>query len=145
MDHQQHHRALERIYLAAPINDFFHPTIEVAEGQARITAPVQEAFFHIAGAAHGSVYFKMLDDAAYFAVASQERECFVVTTSFTTYLTRPISSGELHCEGRVVNSNRSQWIAEAVLRDGKGREIGRGNGVFVRSKKRLAELPSYAD
>lgn len=132
------------MYLAAPINEFFKPSIEIAEGRAEIAAPVREAFFHTAGAVHGSVYFKMLDDAAFFAAASLEPEVFVLTTSFTTYLTRPISAGELCCEGRVVNSNRSQWIAEAILRDGRGREIGRGNGLFVRSKQRLAELPGYA-
>ena len=38
---------------------------------------------------HGSVYFKAFDDAAAFAVYSVEREVFVVTASFRTYLLAP--------------------------------------------------------
>ena len=58
----------------------------------------------------------MLDDAAFFAANSLERDVFVLTTSFTTYLTRPVSSGTLRSVGRVVNRNKSQFIAEAVLK-----------------------------
>jgi acyl-coenzyme A thioesterase PaaI-like protein len=87
----------------------------------------------------------MLDDAAFFAVNSLENEFFVLTTSFTTYITRPVSRGTITAIGKVVNANRSQWIAEAVLYDDEHREIGRGNGVFMRSKIALAETPGYQD
>jgi acyl-coenzyme A thioesterase PaaI-like protein len=44
------------MYLAAPINDYFRPRIELATGRARITMPVRRSSFHGAGALHGSVY-----------------------------------------------------------------------------------------
>ena len=66
------------------------------------------------------------------------------TTSFTTYLTRPVSSGRLRSVGRVVNRNNSQFIAEAVLHDSEGNQIGRGSGVFVRSKLPLSGTRGYA-
>lgn len=144
MSKDRHYTGLERMYLAAPINDFYGPTIEISEARATIEIEVSERFFHAADAVHGSVYFKMLDDAAFFAASSIEREVFVLTTSFTTYLTRPVSSGVIRAEGRVVNRNRSQFIAEAVAHDGDGREIGRGNGIFVRSKTRLKDRPGYS-
>lgn len=144
METDPHFIALQNMYLAAPINEFYRPIIEVSEAQATIEIEVTDKLFHAARAVHGSVYFKMLDDAAFFAANSLEREVFVLTTSFTTYLTRPVSSGRLRSIGRVVNRNKSQFIAEAVVHDSKGNEIGRGSGVFVRSKLPLAEAMGYA-
>lgn len=143
MARDPHFRALEQMYLAAPINAFYRPRIDVAEARATIEVDVGEQYFHAVGAVHGSVYFKVLDDAAFFAAGSLERELFVLTTSFTTYLTRPISSGTLRAVGRVVNRNNTQFIAEAVATDSEGREVGRGSGIFVRSKWKLREAAGY--
>ncbi len=144
MTKDQHFIALQNMYLAAPISELYHPSIEILDSEATIEIEVTEQFFHAFGALHGSVYFKMLDDAAFFAANSLEREVFVLTTSFTTYLTRPVSSGRIRSVGRLVNRNRSQFIAEAVLYDSEENEIGRGSGIFVRSKLLLKELPGYA-
>jgi len=143
MTPEDHYAALERMYLSAPINEFYQPRISVEDGEAVIEIDLSERFFHPLGAAHGSVYFKMLDDAAFFAVSSLERDFFVLTTSFTTYLTRPVSEGILRSVGKVVNQTRSQFIAEAIAWDEKGREVGRGSGVFVRGRGRLDAVEGY--
>jgi uncharacterized protein (TIGR00369 family) len=143
MDRDLHFLALEKMYAAGPINELFQPVLEVGEGVASIDMEVSEQFFHAGGALHGSVYFKMLDDAAFFAANSLERERFVLTTSFTLYLTGPVTSGRLRAVGRVVHRTRSQFIAEAVLTDSAGDEVARGSGVFVRSRIRLADTPGY--
>jgi len=140
-----HFRALENMYRAAPINDFFKPTLSVSKGAAKLIMHIDERFFHAAMAVHGSVYFKVLDDAAFFAANSLENEVFVLTTAFTTYLTRPVSEGELVCTGRVVNQNRTQFVAESVLLDHRGKEIGRGNGLFVRSQNLLDQVQGYRE
>jgi acyl-coenzyme A thioesterase PaaI-like protein len=57
---------------------------------------------------------------------------------------RPVSSGRLRSVGRVVNRNKSQIIAEAVVYDSKGNELGRVSGVFVRSKLPLGGALGYA-
>lgn len=139
-----HYRNLERMYLAAPINAFFLPRITIGHEVATVSIDVSEKLHHAARAVHGSVYFKMLDDAAFFAANSIETEVFVLTTAFTTYLTRPVSSGSMRSEGKVVNKNRSQIIAESVVYDAEGHEIGRGNGIFVRSKIQLTTALGYA-
>ena len=144
MSRDSHFIALENMYLVAPINKFYDPRIQVSDSEATIEIDISERFFHCAGAVHGSVCFKMLDDAAFFAANSLEREFFVLTTSFTTYLTRPVSAGRLRSVGRVVNRNKSQLIAEAVVYDSQGNEVGRGNGIFVRSKVLLKETCGYA-
>jgi acyl-coenzyme A thioesterase PaaI-like protein len=70
-----HFRKLENMYLGAPISRLYQPTIRISEGLAEIAIPVAPAFFHAAGALHGSVYFKVLDDACFFAVASLVEAC----------------------------------------------------------------------
>lgn len=139
----EHYRKLERMYLSAPINDFFRPTIEVGRGRAVITNPVRKKLFHAAGAVHGSTYFKVLDDAAWFAVNSLVTDVFVLTTTFTTNLTRPVSSGTLTAVGEVVDEGRAQWLAEAIVYDDANREVGRGSGTFVKSRSPLTSEIGY--
>jgi uncharacterized protein (TIGR00369 family) len=138
-----HFERLENMSLSAPINEIFCPTIDVGDGVADIEIELSDRYHHAAGGAHGSVYFKMLDDAAFFAASSLERKVFMLTTTFTTYLTRPVSEGKLRATAKVVSRNRTQIIAEAVVYDARDREIGRGNGLFVRSKSLLSGIPGY--
>ena len=144
MTKDPHFIALQNLYLAAPISELYHPTIEISDSEATIEIEVSDRFFHSAGGLHGSVYFKMLDDAAFFAANSLERDVFVLTTAFTTYLTRPVSSGTIRSVGRLVNRNKTQFIGESVLYDSEGNELGRGSGIFVRSKVPLKEMRGYA-
>ncbi|MDR2013695.1 MAG: PaaI family thioesterase [Rhodanobacter sp.] len=139
-----HFQALERMYLAGPINRFYAPTISIKASEAAIEITLGEKFHHSAGAVHGCVYFKMLDDAAFFAVQSLETKVFVLTATFTTYLIRPVSMGKLRSVGKVVSRSATQFIAEAVVYNENDKEIGRGSGVFVKGKLPLAHALGYA-
>jgi uncharacterized protein (TIGR00369 family) len=144
MENKSHFDSLISMYAAAPVNEIYSPILNISEGEATIEIQLDKKFHHSAGGVHGCVYFKMLDDAAFFAANSLEEEFFVLTTSFTTYITRPVSSGTMRAVGKVVNKNRSQFIAESVVYDSDGKEIGRGNGVFVRGKFPLKDAAGYA-
>jgi len=136
-----HHRKLERMYVSAPINGIYQPTIAVRESECEIRCEARAELHHAAGGLHGSVYFKMLDDAAFFAVASTVTDVFVLTASFHVSLLRPITTGEIRAVGRVVRASSTVSVAEAVLYDPDGREAARGIGDFVRSRIPLrAEL-----
>jgi acyl-coenzyme A thioesterase PaaI-like protein len=89
------------------------------------------------------VYFKVLDDAAWFAVNSLLTDEFVLTTTFTVYLTRPISTGVLRSVGHVVHEGRTRWIAEAAAYDSESREVGRGSGTFAKSGRSLGSDLGY--
>lgn len=145
MTENKHYRCLEKMYLIAPINKLYPPTITVSKGKAVLELELKPDYHHAAGAVHGSVYFKLLDDAAFFAANSLENEVFVLTTSFTTYITKPVVKGTMKSIGKVVNTNRTQWIVESILYDSDDREIARGNGIFVRSKIQLAKTPGYSE
>jgi len=143
MSNDHHFRCLERMYHAAPINAWFRPVLEVGEGTAQVSMTVRPDFFHAAHVVHGSVYFKALDDASFFAVASLVNDVFILTATFNVYLTRPIADGVLRSVGRVVHRSRQLFIAEAELFDGEARQIGRGSGSFMRSSIPLSAEVGY--
>ncbi len=143
MTQDEHYRKLEQMYASAAVNEYYAPKMRVSEGRAEVIIPVRPDFFHAAGAVHGSVYFKALDDAAFFAVNSLIDDVFVLTVSFNLYLTRPISEGEMKATGRVVHRSQRLLVAEAELVDADGREIARGSGTFVRSTIPLSPELGY--
>ncbi len=144
MGSEEHYRRLERMYRAAPINEFFKPEISIGRGTAEITVHVDDRrFFHAANAIHGSVYFKCLDDAAFFAVSSLVEDCFVLTSNFNLYLHAPVSTGVVRSMGKVVRGGGSSFLAEAVMLNEQNDEIARGSGMFVKSKIRLAPEMGY--
>lgn len=140
-----HWRALERLYASAPINALFDSSLTVTgEGTARIAFTVDERCHHAAGAAHGTIYFKMLDDAAFYAANTLVTDRFLLTTSFNLHFTRPVRSGRVVAEGRWISGRRRVLVAESRLIDAEGEEIGRGTGTFQRSRIPLSGLPGYA-
>ena len=139
-----HFRALESLYASAPVNRSFNSTIEIGEaGVARIRFEVEEKMFHAAGAAHGTLYFKMMDDAAFYACNSLVTDRFLLTTAFNLNFTRPLRSGPVTAEGRWVSGRRRVYVGEARLIDGDGEEAARGTGTFMRSHIPLSGLPGY--
>jgi uncharacterized protein (TIGR00369 family) len=139
-----HYRALESLYGSAPVNALFDSRLEiVGEGRSRIEFVVTEAAYHAAGAAHGTIYFKMLDDAAFYAANTLVTDRFLLTTSFNLHFTKPVRAGEVVAEGQWISGRRRVFIAEAHLIDAEGDEIGRGTGTFMRSHIPLASLPGY--
>ena len=141
---QAHYRALEHLYASAPINDLFESRLEITSpGVARITFDVDDRVFHAAGAAHGTIYFKMLDDAAFYAANSLVSDRFLLTTGFNLHFTKPVRAGKVVAEGRWISGKRRVFIAEAHLTDEEGDEIGRGTGTFMRSRIALSGLDGY--
>ncbi len=139
-----HYRALESLYRSAPVNRLFESHIEVIEaGFVRIRFQVKEALFHAAGAAHGTLYFKMMDDAAFYACNSLVTDRFLLTTAFNLLFTRPLRGGEVVAEGRWASGKRRVLVGEARLIDGEGEEAARGTGTFMRSHIPLTSLAGY--
>ena len=138
----QHFRSLERMYVDAPVNAFFRPSIEVAAGAATVRMNVRPDMHHAAHAAHGAVYFKALDDAAFFAVQSLATDVFVLTLTFQVHLLAPVSEGEMVGRGRVVHQSKRLFVAESTI-EVDGKTVARGNGTFMRSAVRLDEKVGY--
>lgn len=140
----EHFRKLERMYAAAPINAFFRPTLLVSAGSAEVRIVVRPEFHHAAGAAHGALYFKALDDATFFAASSLVPDVFVLTAHFELDLVRPVVSGELRAVAKVTERSERRIAAEGELFDAEGNLVARGEGSFARSKVALTAAVHYA-
>lgn len=141
---QAHLRALESLYRSAPINASFDSTLELPEaGRSQIRFTVDEGSFHAAGAAHGTLYFKMMDDAAFYAANSMVSDRFLLTTAFNLHFTKPMREGDAVAEGRWISGKRRVFVAEARIVDSTGEECARGTGTFLRSSIALSGLKGY--
>lgn len=141
---QEHYRKLEGMYHNAPCNQYYKPKMTIGDGEAELIIEFDPKFCHGGGAVHGATYFKMLDDAAYFAVSSLVDDAFVLTAHFNIHLLRPITQGQMRAIGRVVMASPTLYTAESNLYDWRGKEAGRGSGSFVRGKRPLRQEMGYA-
>ena len=142
---QDHYSKLERMYLQANINTAMYDstTVKISEGAAEIGLTISEKYFHALGAIHGSVYFKLLDDAAFFAANSFVDDVFVLTVSFNIHLVRPVDKGVIRAVGTVKYKSKNLFVAEAVLYNEEGKIISFGTGNFMRSKMALTGMVGY--
>ena len=132
---QSHFQKLERMYLVANIQKlmFETTTIKISEGKAEVGLTVQQKYHHAGAAMHGAVYFKLLDDAAYFAANSVIKDVFLLTSSFNVNLIRPATEGKLKAIGKLRSQTKNLLIAEATIYNEEGKEIAFGTGTFMKS------------
>lgn len=140
-----HFEKLERMYLSANINTqiFDTTTASISEGRAQIGLIIQPKYFHALNAMHGSVYFKLLDDAAFFAANSVVEDVFVLTKSFEIHFKRPVTEGIIFANGELICSNGETFIAKSELVNEAGKVVGYGQGEFVKSKVELSPEIGY--
>ncbi|MEQ8626228.1 PaaI family thioesterase [Ekhidna sp.] len=140
-----HFEKLERMYLSANVNIelFDTTTAHITKGKAEIGLKVESKYFHALNAMHGSVYFKLLDDAAFFAVNSVVEDAFVLTKSFEIHFKRPVTEGKILAKGELISSDGEAFIAKSELVNETGKVVGYGRGVFVKSKVALTSEIGY--
>ena len=142
---ETHYQKLRHMYLSANINRMLYETtsIVIGEGNSEIGLELSEKYFHALGAMHGSVYFKLLDDACFFAVNSLVDDVFVLTTAFDIQLKRPENRGKIVAKGHVTECDGATYHAVATLYNASGKELAKGKGTFVKSKQRLRPEIGY--
>ena len=132
---KEHYQKLERMYLVANIQKlmFETTTIKISAGESEVGLTVQEKYHHAGAAMHGAVYFKLLDDAAYFAANSVIEDVFLLTSSFNVNLIRPVVSGKIRAIGKLKSQSKNLLIAEATIYNEEGKEVAFGTGTFMKS------------
>jgi len=125
------------------VNEWFSPLLVVSEGKAEVRMNIRNEFHHSAGAAHGYIYFKMLDDATFFAANSVVDGFFVLTAKFEIELLKPVVAGEVRAVGEVTSQDERRIYAQGELYDCNNELIGKGKGKFARSKMALSPEVSY--
>lgn len=142
MPGKPHYERLEQLYHQAPISILYRATIRIERAHAEVIVPVDERFFHGANALHGSVYFRALDDAAFFAANSVVEDVLVLTTSFHVQFLRPVTTGSIRAVGTLINQAGRLLAAEAKLYDDADRLVASGAGSFMKSSIALDSLES---
>ncbi|MEZ4936248.1 MAG: PaaI family thioesterase [Crocinitomicaceae bacterium] len=141
---QEHFSKLEQMYYAAPLHKFYDSLqIKISKGICEIELDLEEKYFHSGGAVHGSVFFKLLDDACYFAIQSQLEDQFIVTAKFHVDLQRPLKTGRVKAIGEVIRLSFDEYFAKSTLYDDKGRVVATGTGQFMKTKLPLERIESY--
>lgn len=140
----EHFERLKTMYSLAPIHNFYEGIeLIVSENKAEIILPIDQRYFHGGMSTHGSVYFKVLDDAAYFACQSVITDFFIVTTNFSINLLRPITGGTIRAVGEIDFVSANLFTASAKLYDERGKLCATGQGQFLKSKLSLADVDDY--
>lgn len=111
----------------------------VEEGRVVFTLEPGEHHYNPIGSVHGGVYATLLDSAAGCAVHSTLPVGFGYTSidlnvKFVRGMT--VATGQVSCEGRVVNRGRRLALAEATLTDSTGRLLATASSSCL-----LFELP----
>jgi len=145
MIQSDHFKKLKAMYLSAQINQKLYPDtkISIQEGSAEISLILKPDYHHALHALHGSVYFKMLDDSAFFAVQSVVESHFILTSSFQINFLKPVRSGVITAKGTLTFQSKNLFFGESRLFDESGREIAFGTGSFVKSEIVLSEKIGY--
>ena len=143
MGASDHFEGLARAYRMAPITRSQGTDIVIRDGTAEVRLPVREELLHAASAVHGSIYFRLLDDAAFFAANSRIEDVIVLTVTFSVQFFRPIREGEMLARGRVTHASGRLVHCDSELLDGEGQVAATGRGTFVRSSIPLTSLPGY--
>jgi acyl-coenzyme A thioesterase PaaI-like protein len=103
-----------------------------------------EAVPQAAGAVHGTAYFKILDDAAFYSANGLVTDRFLLTSALNLCLMRLLNEGGVVVEGRWIGGRGRVFVAEPRPFDAQGEEVARGMGTIMRLQNSLFTLPRYA-
>jgi uncharacterized protein (TIGR00369 family) len=131
------------MYLKAPINKIYPPEINVEKGKSTISLEIIEDYFHVADGLHGSVYFKLLDDACTFAANSMFDDNLAFTASFKINFVAPVSVGQIRAIAECVKVDGRKVYTRAQLFDQNNKEVGNGEGLFIKGNKKFTEYSKY--
>lgn len=143
MKEKDHFEALDRMFRSANFHKHFPPfSFHLERGYCRIESSVDDRYHHAAEAMHGAFYFKLLDEAGYFAAMSEEQEKFLLTRNLNIRFLRPVESGELIAIGRLKHFDGKIYYAEAELLH-KGKQIASAELELARGPVSLNEVEAY--
>lgn len=123
-------RIVDGKYPAPPISAVLNfALVEVSEGRAVFRGLPGERHLNPLGGVHGGWAATIMDSALACSVQTLLARGEAYTTAeFKVNLIRPITpkTGEVVCEGRVVNKGRTLAVSEATLKDGQGKLLAFG-------------------
>ena len=122
-------------YFNHPMHKGLNLKLLSENGKAELSMTVHKDICNLVGILHGSYYFKLMDDACFFAALSIEQHQFVATANFNIHYFKPASSGVIIAKAEVINHYSSKYVCECTIYDEENKKLGYGSGLFVAPKK----------
>ncbi|WP_019528259.1 PaaI family thioesterase [Dasania marina] len=106
------------------------------KGLYQLELTVGPQHHHDAGLVHGGVYLSLLDTVMSRAIRTLTEEAhYAPTVALSCNFFRPISTGLIYAEAKVVNQSRHLAFVEGSLRDELGRLLAGGSATFFLVEK----------
>ena len=141
----EHFRRLTRMYHSARINHSIPSCMTITADRVEVHMRVTTDYWHSAHAMHGSMYFKGLDDAAFFAANAVVEDAFVLTARFEVELLGMVTCESVKAIGTIDRREGRKIWARSELFDDTNTLVARGQGLFIVSDVPLTEAVGYAD
>ncbi len=123
---------LKQNFHEAPITCLIRQTMEVPEqGSVRITLHADARHHHGAGRIHGGILALLLDNAGFFACATETDGFWVVTTEFKINLLDAVALEDVVATGRVLRKGRQLLHAQMEARDPRGGLVAMALGSYA--------------
>ncbi|GAB4397086.1 MAG: hypothetical protein OHK0053_12730 [Microscillaceae bacterium] len=138
-----HTERLKKMYEENAFNQSLAPVMDFPEpGHCEVQAAVNPIFFHGGGIMHGSIIFRLLDDACTFAAWTYVFDKMCVTKSLHIHFQKPVFRGHLRAQGRVqeVNASVNEIYTEGVLLN-EGIEVARCTAIIARISAQFRQMP----
>ena len=143
-DKALHYRKLENMYHSASVNRTIPSCMTIYDRYVEIHMQISQDFWHSAHAMHGSMYFKGLDDAAFFAANAWVEAYFVVTAKFEVELLGMVTSSDVRAVGFFEKQEGRKLWARSELYNDQNQLVAKGSGLFVASQIALSPEVGYA-
>lgn len=141
---QDHIRRLERMYHNANTNALIPANLDIVDrGRAELKMPIDERYLQAGQAVHGMLYFKAMDEVAFYAAQSLVTDMMLLTESMNIHFTRPLFMGTMHADAQVIKTGRTVHIVEARVSDEQGRLSSFATATFMPGRLPLGDIDDY--
>lgn len=137
-----HCQKLAGMYNGMPFNKDLQPQMEFVNlGECKVEAEVSSKFFHGGGIIHGSIIFRLLDDACTFAAWSYVEDKVCVTKNLHIHYQSPINIGTMQAYGKVldISQTANEITVEGTLFN-EGKEAARCTAVIARMSAKVRKM-----
>lgn len=133
-------QALKAFFRAFPFNQLMGmELLEIDPGRARLSMSWREDLCQPAGILHGGTLASLVDTAIAHAILltpehralRDEHGGRMVSVDLRLKYLRPVSSGQVFCEARVVRMGRQIIHADAVVSDPDGKQVVLGDSIYM--------------
>ena len=106
--------------------------VELAEGYARLTVPVEERMNSLIGSLHGGVLSSLSDAAVAMALLTViEPDEKPLTVELNINYLRPVKGDQAIAEARIVNRGRTIAVGDVDITDKSGRLIAKSRATYM--------------